>query len=51
MQSTYRDALYSILKKEQEISLETSHVIDEYAAPQKTYNFLCEFKIGLKTLN
>ncbi|SHM70538.1 phage integrase SAM-like domain-containing protein [Flavobacterium xanthum] len=22
-----------------------------YAAPQKTYNFLCEFKIGLKTLN
>ena len=30
MHSTYRDALYSILKKEQEISLETSHVIDEY---------------------
>lgn len=29
MHSTYRDALYSILKKEQEISLETSHVIDE----------------------
>jgi uncharacterized protein YbjQ (UPF0145 family) len=25
--------------------------VDVYAAPQKTYNFLCEFKIGLKTLN
>ncbi|SHM60503.1 hypothetical protein SAMN05443669_10491 [Flavobacterium xanthum] len=25
--------------------------IADYAAPQKTYNFLCEFKIGLKTLN
>ncbi|MEZ7497856.1 RteC domain-containing protein [Flavobacterium sp. Arc3] len=29
MQSTYKDALYSILKKEQEISLESVHVIDE----------------------
>lgn len=29
MQSTYKDALYSILKKEQEISLESAHVIDE----------------------
>jgi hypothetical protein len=29
MESTYKDALYSILKKEQEISLESVHVIDE----------------------
>ena len=29
MQSTYKDALYSILKKEQEISLESIHAIDE----------------------
>ena len=29
MQTTYKDALYSILKKEQEISLESPHVIDE----------------------
>lgn len=29
MKSTYKDALYSILKKEQEISLESVHVIDE----------------------
>nr|WP_315155766.1 RteC domain-containing protein [uncultured Flavobacterium sp.] len=29
MQSNYKDALYSILKKEQEISLESTHVIDE----------------------
>lgn len=29
MQSNYKDALYSILKKEQEISLEAAHVIDE----------------------
>jgi hypothetical protein len=29
MHSTYKDALYSILKKEQEISLESVHVIDE----------------------
>jgi hypothetical protein len=29
MPSTYKDALYSILKKEQEISLESVHVIDE----------------------
>ncbi len=29
MQSIYKDALYSILKKEQEISLESVHVIDE----------------------
>lgn len=29
MQSTYKDALYSILKKEQELSLESVHVIDE----------------------
>lgn len=28
-QSNYKDALYSILKKEQEISLESTHVIDE----------------------
>ncbi len=29
MQSNYKDALYSILKKEQEISLESTHLIDE----------------------
>ncbi|MGH2666891.1 RteC domain-containing protein [Flavobacterium sp.] len=29
MESTYKDALYSILKKEQEISLESVHIIDE----------------------
>jgi hypothetical protein len=45
MQSTYKDALYSILKKEQEISLESVHVIDESYRMTK---FLQDLLSGMK---
>lgn len=45
MQSTYKDALYSILKKEQEISLESVHVIDESSRMTK---FLQDLLSGMK---
>ena len=45
MQSTYKDALYSILKKEQEISLESVHVIDESCRMTK---FLQDLLSGMK---
>ena len=45
MQSTYKDALYSILKKEQEISLESVHVIDESCRMTK---FLQDLLLGMK---
>jgi hypothetical protein len=45
MKSTYKDALYSILKKEQEISLESVHVIDESYRMTK---FLQDLLSGMK---